>query len=112
MTPLRTSHDVTQDVCSYALAALSGPGVAYLQIDEGYGSRRVVLAAMPDSSEIMVAMEGQGCVFIDRTTEINPFMFIKGGFQLTAATILTKVFYGFTSQWPASIPQLTHQNRS
>lgn len=136
ITPLKTPLDVTPEVVERLFAQMSESGVAFLAIEEAPAPRpphsldvptkpstarvrRVVLAAIPDSEEIMVAMEGNGCIFLDRSSQINPFVFVTAGFQMRPAQIMTKLFVdlaqaraGLEAHTERAYPQLTHQNRS
>ena len=120
-TPIKTPNDVTEEMVQHVQTCLIMTGVAHLTLDEnGKGNvRRLVLATMPESEEIMVAMEGSGCIFLRRDSNLNPFIFVTDGFQLTAAQIVTKLFVGLASaradleaHIERAYPQLTHQNRS
>lgn len=118
---LQTPDDVTPELAREIGALLVTDGIAHLVVRVSHQStlsKRVVLATLPDSAEIMVAMEDGGCLFLNRESNINAFVFVTAGFQLTAAHILSRVFIDFISairdmeheaQQP---PQLTHQNRS
>lgn len=118
---IKSEADVTDDMIGRVLNNLVLRGVHQFSIDEGrhYGVKRVVLATIEDSEEIMISLEGSGCIFLNRHSNINKFVFVTAGFQLTAAQILTKVCAGFAQaraevdrNIEARYPQLTHQHRS
>lgn len=125
-TPLRTPDDVTSDLSEHVFEVLRENAVAFLTIEEvalqdqsvPSAVRRVVLVALPAGEEIMVAMEGSGCIFLDRSSNINPFVFVGAGFQMVPAQIMTKLFVDIgqararLEEHQRAYPQLTHQNRS
>jgi len=125
------NHDITfavsRETARYVFEALATSGVAYVNFTEQpkprarhrlqdapeleIKQRRVILAALPDSNEMMVAMEGGGCVFFDSTIHVNPFKFIGGGFQLEAANAIVSLLYAVATV-RRDQPQLTHHSRS
>lgn len=54
--------------------------------------RRIVIALLPDKKQIMVAMEGNGCIFMDAATNLNHFVFIQNGFSFDASVALATLF--------------------
>jgi hypothetical protein len=84
-------------------------------VQEGRQSRVVIMQPDYDKAEIMVAMEGAGCIFITPATGLNPYVFVTAGFQLTPAQILTKLFVGMANARASDVSEralLTHQDRS
>ena len=111
-------QQVDDEAAMAIVSLLACDGIAHMTIIERDGKhRRVVMAPLPATEEVMVAMEGSGCIFLDRTSHTNHFVFITAGFQLTAAMILSRVMERLVAlraefNQHRQLPQLTHQNRS
>lgn len=91
---LTDPSQVTIDRLVAIYRSLMTNGAVSLHVDEGYGVKRMVFAVFPDEREIMVAMEGNGCLFLQQGNHINPFVFVTGGFQFKAAHIAAAIFVG------------------
>lgn len=86
----------------------------HLPPDEGV-TRRIVIAMLPDRKEIMVAMEGTGCIFVSAETNLNEFVFIQQGFNHAAAVALANLFScmaQFHATLQAHTKLLQHDDRS
>jgi len=68
-----------------ACRRLMDTGIWETQVNEGSGDRRMIFYRRSDRLEIMVAMEGSGCLFLEPGQNPDEFVFIKAGFQLIAA---------------------------
>lgn len=72
--------------------------------------KRILLASFPLTKEIIVAVEGDGCIFLTPDTNINPFVFIQKGFTIPTAKAMVALFTALATL--RDQPQLTHQHRS
>lgn len=81
-------------VLNRMFTSLTMRGVFDICVDEGIGPKRMVFVALREDRQIMVAMEGSGCLFLDADSNINPFVFVTGGFQFKAAHIAAAIFVG------------------
>lgn len=109
--PYDITDGVTAGIARYALDGLKHNGVAYLSFRErGYEPRRIVIAALPESEELMIAMEGSGCAIINRHREQNEFTLVTAGFFLMAARRLSDLLRALAVEVgpPVSYPQLAH----
>ena len=86
------TNGITEEIARTVRRNLICDGVAHLLMDEGKGARRIVLAAFHGTHEVMVAMEGSGCIIVDERTRINAFKFIAAGFQIDAARAMNNLF--------------------
>jgi len=78
----------------YIFVALVKEGFATVALMDRAGEHRVVIAQMPEGKELMVAVEHQGCAFLNAESHTNRFAFIADGFQLEVAEMLTEIFAG------------------
>lgn len=112
-------NDVVPEAIAAVIRDLQDGGVSQFKVGVSphstLTSRAVVMQPDYDKAEIMVALEGAGCIFLTPDTGLNPFVFVTAGFQLTAAQIMTKLFVGMANARASDVSEralLTHQDRS
>jgi hypothetical protein len=95
MTPITSLNDVTEELTGRMFMALTMRGVYDILVDEGIGPKRMVFALISGEGdkrdEMMVAMEGSGCIFLNADTDVNHMKFIIDGFQMRAAQIASLI---------------------
>lgn len=127
------TNKVDHETAEFVWIGLMTSGVAHLHFDERPAPRpahtleaeprdvetkrrRIVIAALQDDGELMIAMEGHGCIFLKRGDAHNEFIFIQQGFQITPAKrlvellgALAKVNAGVEADISMRYPQLAHK---
>lgn len=127
------TNTVSHETAEFVWVCLMTSGVAHLHFDERPAPRpahtldaeprevetkrrRIVIAAMQDDGELMIAMEANGCIFLKRGEQHNEFTFIQQGFQIGPAkrlvellAALAKVNAAVEADVAMRYPQLAHK---
>jgi hypothetical protein len=90
-------HEATKfstEVIEQAAHALGEGNVFRVEVNGFGGTRRLVVAPFYDTQEVMVAVEGGGCVFMEANMRHNRFIFIQHGFQMPHAEAAEQLLNG------------------